>query len=406
MAAGRSLSPTEPEESLRKPVSKYVLLVLPALLLAGLTSGQVHSRPHSVSPSNSAPVSPDELTEPILPELANSTLVTTSTVPASGDVNPYGVAFVPAFFPFGGILFGGPILESDILVSNFNASSNLQGTGSSIVRITPYGLQEPFYQGAPGLGFTTALGAVQGGLVLVGSLPSTDGTCAKTPGPGSILEINRFGQLVGTVSDPGKLINGPWDMTIYEVNGFKSHIFVSNVLSGTVVRLDATVSLFGNVLTIDNEQQIASGYAHRCDPDALVVGPTGVAFDPIKHVLYVASTADNAVYAIPNADSATTDAGKGTAIYQDSAHLRGPLGLVLAPNGNLIAANGDAVNGSSAHPSELIEFTTTGTFVASTSVDTGGQGGAFGIAISGAPGAARFAAVDDVKNTVKVWDVQ
>ena len=55
-----------------------------------------------------------------------------STVPANGDLNPYGVAFVPNGFPK-----GGKIRSGDILVSNFNASSNLQGTGTTIVRWRP-----------------------------------------------------------------------------------------------------------------------------------------------------------------------------------------------------------------------------------------------------------------------------
>src|SRR5580693_6912515 len=46
-------------------------------------------------------------------------LVNTSTVPANGDVNPYGVAFVPDGFPGGGAIAAG-----DVLVSNFNSSAN------------------------------------------------------------------------------------------------------------------------------------------------------------------------------------------------------------------------------------------------------------------------------------------
>src|SRR5215471_5173764 len=48
-----------------------------------------------------------------------------STVPPNGDVNPYGVAFVPQGFQSG----SGPLRAGDILVSNFNNSKNLQGTG-------------------------------------------------------------------------------------------------------------------------------------------------------------------------------------------------------------------------------------------------------------------------------------
>src|ERR1700693_5643089 len=38
-----------------------------------------------------------------------------STVPDNGDGNPYGVAFVPSYFPSGGTINPG-----DVLVSNFN----------------------------------------------------------------------------------------------------------------------------------------------------------------------------------------------------------------------------------------------------------------------------------------------
>src|SRR5208283_3700196 len=67
---------------------------------------------------------------PFLPPQINS-----STIPANGDVNPYGVAFVPMGFPGGGALSGG-----DVLVSNFNSSSNLQGTGTTIVQLDPRGM--------------------------------------------------------------------------------------------------------------------------------------------------------------------------------------------------------------------------------------------------------------------------
>ena len=109
-----------------------------------------------------------------LPSVVNS-----STVPADGDLNPYGVAIVPPGFPG-----GGAIKPGDILVSNFNNSKNLQGTGTTIVRVTPSGQSSVFYQGPPGVGLTTALGVLQAGYVLVGAVPSTDGTSATGLIPG------------------------------------------------------------------------------------------------------------------------------------------------------------------------------------------------------------------------------
>ena len=334
--------------------------------------------------------------ESILSELSTATLVTTTTVPSNGDVNPYGVAFVPRQFPQGGLLSHG-----DILVSNFNNSANLQGTGTTIVSITPAGAQSLFFQGPAGLGLTTALGVLKRGFVVVGNVPTTDGSCS-TIQQGSLLVLDTQGKQVAALTDKA-LLDGPWDLTVSD-HGGQVQVFVSNVLSGTVSRLDVDTS--AGAFRVESITQIASGYTHRCDPAALVVGPTGLAFDSHNGTLYVASTGDNAIYAIHNAGRSTEDQGMGDLVYSDMTELRGPLGLVLAPNGNLITSNGDAVNGDPNHPSELIEFTRSGHFVAAMSVDPNGQGGAFGIAVRGSEDAFRLAAVDDVNNTLKVWSVK
>ena len=59
---------------------------------------------------------------------------------ANGDVNFYGVAFVPKTFPAGGLLNPG-----EVLVSNFNNNQNVQGTGTIIVKIAPNGQQSLFF---------------------------------------------------------------------------------------------------------------------------------------------------------------------------------------------------------------------------------------------------------------------
>jgi DNA-binding beta-propeller fold protein YncE len=148
--------------------------------------------------------------------------------------------------------------------------------------------------------------------------------------------------------------------------------------------------------------RIGSGYLTRTDPAALVVGPTGLAYDAKRNILYVASTGDNEIFAISNAGSRTSDGGTGKLVYQDDAHLRGPLGLVLAPNGDLITANGDAVNPDPTQTSELVEFTPKGKFVGEFSIDPNG-GGAFGVAVSTDGNLLRFAAVEDVTNSLDIW---
>jgi len=319
---------------------------------------------------------------------------TASTIPTNGDVNPYGVAFVPRGFPT-----DGAIQTNDILISNFNNSANLQGTGTTITRITPRGQTSTFFQGqAPGL--SAALGILKAGYIFVGSLPTTDGT-SNTLQPGSILILDRNGKQVGGLSGTN-IVNGPWGMSITDFSNGLAVMFVSNVLDGSVVRFDLSYSPTGR-LQVFNQVKVASGYNHRTDPAALVLGPSGVYFDAPNDVLYVANSADNTIYALVGALTQETSNGTGTAIYSDNAHLHGPIDLAMLPDGNLIAANSDGSNADPNQPSELVEFTTSGKFVSQYSVDPN-EGGAFGLALTNlGSGLLRFAAIDDVTNMLTMW---
>jgi hypothetical protein len=337
---------------------------------------------------------------PFLPKL-----IVSSTIPKNGDLNPYGVAFVPETFPA-----GGPLQPGDVLVSNFNNTGNLQGTGTTIIQFTPTGTLAPsvpagssgnattFFQSNLG-GLTTALGILQRGFVLVGNVPTTDGTI-QTISHGSLQVINRHGKLVEALND-ATFLDSPWDLTIND-QGALAQVFVSNVLSGTVSRLDLAIT--SSTVTVLGKTQIAIGYGHQPNQAALVLGPTGLAYDPITDVLYVASTDDNTIFAVAHAGKATSPVVKGTPVFADP-HLRGPLALVFAPNGDLLTANGDAVNGDPTHPSEIVEFTKSGTFVREYNVDAG-QGGAFGIAtVLRLTSGFNYAAVDDNANAISVYSL-
>jgi hypothetical protein len=356
----------------------------------------------------------------VVPNLTPTPTFSDSTVPVRGlgrgDVNPYGVAFVPSGFPTGGLLKPG-----DVVVANFNDRTNAQGTGRTIVRVNTNADPSVFFRSAaPGL--STALGVLERGYVLVGNLPSTGkgnqrGVC--TPGPdgeeegvgqGGLQIIDRDGRLVKTLRNE-RLLDGPWDLTVKD-EGDRALVFVSNALSGTVTRLDLRISGDGDGdrddrVTLVGATQIASQYGHRCDAAAFVVGPTGVALDEKRDILYVASAEDNAIFAIPDASNTDQDLGRGRVVVDDQAHLHGPLGLALAPNGDLVSAQGDAVN-PNPDPngqSEIVEFTPEGRFVAQFSVEPTTAGGAFGLAVEPLADGFRFAAVDDVLNTLDLWIV-
>ena len=276
------------------------------------------------------------------------TAVTTlsTTVPPNGDVNPYGMALVPRT--------AGKLVEGHILISNFNSGANTQGTGTTIVDISPSGNLRLFAQidatkvSCPGgVGLTTALVALRSGFVIVGSLPTTDGTSA-TAGAGCLIVLDSAGDVVETFTAP--YINGPWDMTAADGGRFAA-LFVTNVLNGTVAA-GGSVTNEGTVVRLLSEipdvqrprlidhSVIASGFPERTDPAALVIGPTGVAFDDISGTLYVADSLENRIAAIPFALFRQHAAGTGLTVSQ-GGELNDPLGLALTPNHHLVTANGN-----------------------------------------------------------------
>lgn len=323
-----------------------------------------------------------------------------STVPANGDLNPYGITLVPESV--------GKLVRGDTLVSNFNNAANLQGTGTTIVEIAPSGTVNTFAQldgllpGAcpGGVGLSTALTTLPGGWVVAGSLPTSDGTSA-TAQAGCLIVLNSAGTPVETWS--GGQINGPWDLTaISGDDGTK--IFVSNVLNGTVAHSPSTVNQ-GTVVRLDirlsggqppklvGSTVVANGFAERTDLAALVVGPTGLALGDDGQ-LYVADTVNSRIAVIPFAQRRSAPATGGGITLSLGGTLNGPLGMALAPNGDVLTVNAGDGN--------IVETTPFGRQVASPQIDPAGAGGdLFGLTI--APYSRGVLFVDDGDNTLKLF---
>ena len=112
--------------------------ILTAMIGLGLAAAACSSTSTSSSARSSTPATtPASSPQPaaFLGELHGLAQVA-STVPANGDVNPYGVAVVPAS--------AGRLTAGDILVSNFNDKANVQGTGTTIVQVSPAGKTSVF----------------------------------------------------------------------------------------------------------------------------------------------------------------------------------------------------------------------------------------------------------------------
>jgi hypothetical protein len=329
------------------------------------------------------------------------TSVLASTVPGNGDVNPYGVAVVPRTT--------GDLHRGNVLVSNFNDKANVQGTGTTIVQVTPGGGVSQFakinrhLRGCPGgVGLTTALTALRSGWVIVGSLPTRNGSIS---GAGCLIVLDQWGHVRETFRGGG--INGPWDMTSLDL-GHQAVLFVTNVLNGTVrakghvvfggtvLRLVIKIPAFG-LPFIWFDTTIGSGFPERTDPAALVIGPTGVGLGP-NGILYVADTLDNRIAGIPNAVFRVFSDGPGFTVSRGH-HLNGELGLVIAPNGDILTVNSG--NG------KLVETTPFGFQVATRQLDSTvvmgsppGAGALFGLAVK--PGHDAVYYVDDATNTLNL----
>lgn len=334
----------------------------------------------------------------------NSIATVASTVPKNGDVNPYGVAVVPVSH--------GRLVAGDVLISNFNNGQNLQGTGSTIDEISPSGRVTQFadlahgklHGACPGgLGLTTALVALRSGWVVVGSLPTSDGS-SGTMKAGCLIVINAGGHPVETIA--GDPINGPWDMTAVD-SGNTASLFVTNVLNGTVAASPNTV-MGGTIVRIDlsrlrsraprvtSETVIANGLSERTDSAALVVGPTGLGLGD-DGTLYVADSAANRIASVP--DAATSTGPVSPATVSSGVALNDPLGLAMAPNGDILTTNGGDGN--------LVETTPAGDQVAVQTLDTTpappgppGGGALFGLAV--VPGGTGVYFVDDATNTLNL----
>jgi hypothetical protein len=381
-------------------MNRRLILAVPlaTIALAGCGGSSTSSTSSSTATSAPAATTGSATTAAFLAPAKTVSMVA-STVPANGDVNPYGLALLPTTT--------GKLQAGNLLISNFNDKANNQGTGTTIVQISPAGKQSLFATVSAsslpgscpgGVGLTYALSVLPGGYVVVGSLPTTNGKSA-TAQFGCLIVLDSNGKPVSTIA--GHNIEGPWGMTSV-TQGNRTTLLVSNVLNGgaakgvhtinnsTVLRIRLQTEP-GSPPKVLEETVIANKIPWRNDPTALVIGPTGVALAQ-DGTLYLADTLSNRIAAIPQALTRTTPVADGTTVSQGGL-LKQPLGLTLAPNGNILTTNGGDGN--------IVETTPAGMqVIAQTADKKTGAGTLFGLVV--APGGKGIYYVDDGENTLQL----
>jgi hypothetical protein len=351
------------------------------LAATACSSTSASSTAPSATPASSTPASSTQAASSFLGQLRGQSQLA-STVPANGDVNPYGVAVVPAS--------EGLLTQGDILVSNFNDKANVQGTGTSLVEVSPGGPTRlfanvsalPAGQACPGgVGLTTALAILPGGWVVVGSLPTTAGGALPGLDPaGCLIVLNDQGTVAETITNSD--IVGPWDLTV-KADATTAEVFVSNALGGnttthdgvpvtgncTVVRLDLALSP-ASPPRLTSTAVIGTRFPWAANKAALVLAPTGLALGG-GGTLYVDDTLTNSVSAIPQALTRTSAITAAAGTLSTGGALNAPLGMTLAPNGDLVVVNGN--NGNA------VEITPAGRQLATKTLIKNGAGDLFGI---------------------------
>jgi len=365
----------------RRSVAKILTAMIGFGLAATACSSTSNSSPAGSSTTNAKPTSSPQPAASFLGQLHGLTQIA-STVPANGDVNPYGVAVVPTS--------GGRLTAGDVLVSNFNDKANVQGTGTTVVQVSPAGKTSVFAsisalpagQACPGgIGLNTALAILPGGWVVVGSLPTTNGGVLPGLDPaGCLIVLDNRGTVAETITNSN--IVGPWDLTV-KSSATSAELFVSNALGGnttthdgvpvtgncTVVRLDLALSP-ASPPKLTSSAVIGTDFPWRANKAALILAPTGLALGS-NGTLYVDDTLANSVSAIPQALTRTSAVTAVGGTLSTGGALNAPLGMTMAPNGDLVVVNGN--NGNA------VEITPAGQQVATRTLIKNGAGDLFGI---------------------------
>ena len=296
-----------------------------------------------------------------------------SLIAPNGDRDPFGIAVVP--------LTAGHLTAGNLLVAEFSNKHGTTGAGTTILQVNPAtGKTSVFFQGGPVAGpVGIAINPANDGVWIGDYGRAANGTAAND------LLIAPTGQLKATYTDTtthgAASFAGVWGQGVSADNGMISFYYgnAGNATTGTgggdVWRL--TPHPKGPV----NGQPVNSTYAQIATGQgqtpaggnaATAAGPQGFAF-ALDGTMYETNDADNALYAIPGAATATGPVQVRT-VYRGPA-LQSPENVVIDPaNGNLLVAN--------ANDNRLVEITPGGKVVASVDLARHQAAGAlFGLAI-------------------------
>lgn len=347
---------------------------LAAALAASLLAAGCGGHNSGMTPNATMPQQPAAATAPDdTPDMSGSILkqlthqdVIGSTIDPSGQLNPYGLTVAPST--------NGAFTKGDLVVCNFNASSNVQGTGYTIVALHPTPGSTPALVDSDASTLTgcNALALGPDDTIWAAAFVSNDNPI-----------ISSSGALVKNLS--GAPFNHPFGQAFAAPKHGAPAFYESNAGDGSIVKINLDASLSTDV--------IATGFPVNHGAPGSILGPSGLQYERKTDTLFVVDGANNSVTAI----SHISKMSKACLQVKDHGHhfggrcaanarvltmgapLNGPISSALLFNGHLVIGNTLDPDGKNL----MIEINRGGKVLDVRNVDTGAAGSLFGMVATG-----------------------
>ncbi len=351
----------------RVRIRARVALVAVAVLAGGCSHNSGAMLPSVAAGAGSQPaeMSRPDRNDSLLKRLTKEAVIGSTVDPKFGQLNPYGLTVAPATT--------GDFKKGDLVVCNFNAKSNVQGTGFTIVAL------HPAHRAKPRL--------VSASKTLLGcdalALGPADDIWAAAFGANDNPVLTASGKVETNIS--GKKFDRPWGQIFAQPKSGGPAFYESNAGDGTIVRIN-----LGSKFTYD---VIAKGFAVNHGKPGSIFAPSGLAYDASVDTLYVVDGANNTVVAFSkvtgiSAGGVTVERSGKTFKGPSAARARlvfsgkplnGPISSALLPNGNLVIGNTTNPDGKNI----MVEMTPHGKILDVRNVDRGAAGSIFGMVATG-----------------------
>lgn len=346
------------------------------------SSGMPPSATNAATMSDSV-ISPDS----VLKGLKTKMVIGSTIDRTFGQLNPYGLTVAPST--------AGLMTAGDLVVCNFNAKSNIQGTGFTIVALHPTPGSKPtsVYASKKILRGCNALALAPGNFIWAADFGANDNPIVKPTG-----------KLLMNIK--GSFLDHPFGQAFAQPTKGDTAFYESNAGNGTIVRFDVVKN---------TAQVIAQGFKVNNGKPGGILGPSGLNYNAKNDTLYVVDGTNNAVYAIANVTSVPENclslasdgihfsgcSAKSARVVFMGKPLNGPISSALLYNGNLVIGNTLDPNGKNL----MIELTPKGKLLDVKNVDKGPAGSLFGMVATGTSAATtKLYFNDDNNNNLEVLE--